>query len=269
MSNTDPQLEFNFASLRPFVEVPRDKRGYIDQRELQFEGVFRRGDLHPQFKGLVFRGNHQGAQRWASSLTKPREKTKRRSDNLRTVVLKKAKANPTPAKRYCWLFRCSVKNRTLKAQTHLKTLKRHMPHPTMLGLFFVKHSPSGTEVWRTADEIADRADYMTALYRVKHYPTTECEAQNWQDTAQARRQEKIKNNIRLHKAASRSLYDLYRLCKNLTLCSRGSGSTEVFEVDHIWPITHEKFCGLHAPWNLQILEASENRRKSNKPPLPC
>ena len=33
------------------------------------------------------------------------------------------------------------------------------------------------------------------------------------------------------------------------------------EVDHIHPIKHELFCGLHVPWNLQYLTGSENKRK--------
>jgi len=55
------------------------------------------------------------------------------------------------------------------------------------------------------------------------------------------------------------IQDIYSKCKIL---SRTTGVPHC--VDHIVPLRSTIVCGLHVPWNLQILTAEENNAKNNK-----
>lgn len=55
---------------------------------------------------------------------------------------------------------------------------------------------------------------------------------------------------------------VYKVCSKI---SKKTGKPH--EVDHIVPLMGENVCGLHVPWNLQILPASMNRSKGNAYPF--
>ena len=68
----------------------------------------------------------------------------------------------------------------------------------------------------------------------------------------------------LLKAATPRWVDKLAIATIYEECSKRTRDEGVqYHVDHIWPIKHELCCGLHVPWNLQIITATENFRKNN------
>ncbi len=58
--------------------------------------------------------------------------------------------------------------------------------------------------------------------------------------------------------------ELFKFYEKAALLTIETGITH--EVDHIYPLDHPLCCGLHVPWNLQILTLAANRKKANRLP---
>ncbi len=74
----------------------------------------------------------------------------------------------------------------------------------------------------------------------------------------AYRARKNKRTLKLSGEARNQIREVYRRASRLT---RETGTPH--HVDHLIPLNHPLVCGLHVPWNLQVIPGKLNLKKSN------
>ena len=109
-------------------------------------------------------------------------------------------------------------------------------------------SSEGYTKWKQENRAEVQANYMK-----KHKGTINARTRAYQASKQNRTPKWLSDFDKL------KIKCLYQLS---VMYSEESGRK--WHVDHVIPLNGKEVCGLHVPWNLQVIPASENVRKSNK-----
>ena len=255
---------------RPFSEAPR-RGSRLDQKALQVAGEFTQCDPHPVYEELFYWSKMtNGTQRWATE-----DRWKNEEIATPTEIHEKQRAareyNLTKPDSEPRVYEDGIcVGRVDQQSMHVSWKpKQGDVHPKYPNYCYYSKERGGSQRWFTLEAFNKQKE---------HY-------EGWKQTPEGRAimsahssiYRKTKdNNIKLPKEALDALRDVFHTRDDLTLAARSAGSSERFHVDHIMPLRpapidfngslQRPYVGLHAAWNLQILEASENQSKSNSTP---
>lgn len=101
------------------------------------------------------------------------------------------------------------------------------------------------------------------IYRVEYYLKNHRRWKEWYQEHYEHYHESVARRRASKLHATPPWVDKKELQKIYAEAFRRRWAGEDVHVDHIIPLKGEGVCGLHVPWNLQIIPANENLRKHN------
>ena len=138
--------------------------------------------------------------------------------------------------------------------TKIKTVIRYRDNPEYNKIYYAKNKERiKRDVKKWANLHLDKVRKIKSKWKKNNKAYT---------LAETRKRQALKTKAMpkwLTKDQLKEIANMYKRAKEL---EKTTGLK--YHVDHIIPLKGKDVCGLHTPWNLQILTAEENIKKSNK-----